>query len=76
MKEYLILRDTDEKLTKKLNQWRHYYHLEIVSVLMDNRVYIPEVDVGEPTFPHPWGTLVILLTREEKEDWEGSLNEG
>lgn len=60
MKEYKILRDTDSELQKKLNQWRHEFHIEIISVFMDNRMMDDDV-------PRPWGNLVIVLARERKE---------
>lgn len=76
MKEYKILRDTDSEITKKLNQWRHDFHIEIISMCMDNRVHykwIPSDDKqrGEvvlQTVAKPWGNLVVMLTREKKEN--------
>lgn len=57
MREYKILRDTDSKITKKLNQWRHDFDLEIVSIHLDNRV----TEKGRP-----WGNLIVFLTRKRK----------
>lgn len=62
MKEYKILRDIDSEITKKLNQWRHEFHIEILSTQMDNRLQ----ENGKP-----WGNLVILLSRERKDNLEG-----
>ena len=64
MKEYLILRDTDSKITKALNKWRHDFHIEIISVLMDNRVmdedlWLEKKDVKDQKF---------VLLKERLED--------
>jgi len=59
MKEYKIIRDTDSEITKKLNQWKHDFHIEIISSCMDNRM----AEDGQP-----WGNLVIVLTRERKDE--------
>lgn len=67
MKEYKILRDTDSEITKKLNNWRHDFHIEMVGQpIMDNRM---RWDEEHQQFV-PWGTLVVMLMRERKGDWE------
>ena len=73
MKEYKILRDVDSEITKKLNQWRHEFNIEIISVLLDNRKYYKEEwidseDKGKLLYPceKSWGTLIVMLTRERK----------
>jgi len=53
MKEYKILCEDFDVAQRKLNQWRHQYHLEIIHL---------EVIHNSPN-KHK---IVILLTREKK----------